>query len=55
MSKSVLKIATGRSKGIETSRICSGKGEDNYNKSRKIDIDEAKRQGEEYHKVEARQ
>ena len=43
MSKSVLKIATRRSKGIDTSRICTGKVEDNYNKRRKIDIDEAKR------------
>ena len=44
MSKIVLKIATGRSKGIVTSRIWSGQGEDNYNKGRQRDIDEAKRQ-----------
>ena len=35
-------IATKRSKGIRTSKRLSGKGEDNFYKDRRSDIDEAK-------------
>ena len=43
-------ILTRISKGIRTRRRQSGKGEDDCKKNRQSDINEANRQGEEYHK-----